>query len=132
VAEFEIEGLRLDVPDIHLNDRIRSRLASGGYEGHEARAALMRLRAGQRVLELGSGIGFIACLCARVAGAENVATVEANPALLPVIAGNLVRNGAARHRFLLTRRAASGRGISPMRQAPKSGWWRCRIWGCAI
>lgn len=93
MAEFEIEGLRLEVPDSHLNDRIRAKLASGGYEGHEARAALMRLRAGQRVLELGSGIGYIACLCARVAGAENVTTVEANPDLLPVIAGNLARNG---------------------------------------
>ncbi|RXV60754.1 FkbM family methyltransferase [Roseovarius sp. A46] len=93
MAEFEIEGLRLEVPDSHLNDRIAAKLASGGYEGHEARAALMRLRAGQRVLELGSGIGYIACLCARVAGAENVTTVEANPDLLPVIAGNLARNG---------------------------------------
>ncbi|MFB9149315.1 FkbM family methyltransferase [Roseovarius ramblicola] len=93
MAEFENEGLRLEVPDAHLNDRIRAKLASGGYEGHEARAALMRLRPGQRVLELGSGIGFIACLCARVAGAGNVTTVEANPDLLPVIAGNLARNG---------------------------------------
>ncbi|MGR3463096.1 MAG: FkbM family methyltransferase [Sagittula sp.] len=93
MAEFDIEGLRLEVPDSHLNDRIAAKLASGGYEGHEARAALMRLRTGQRVLELGSGIGYIACLCARVAGAENVTTVEANPGLLPVIEGNLARNG---------------------------------------
>ncbi len=93
MAEFDIEGLRLEVPDSHLNDRIAAKLASGGYEGHEARAALMRLRTGQRVLELGSGIGYIACLCARVAGAENITTVEANPELLPVIKGNLARNG---------------------------------------
>ena len=95
MAQFEIEGLRLDVPDAHLTARIRAKLASGGYEALEARAALMRLRPGQRVLELGAGTGFIACLCARVAGAENVTTVEANPDLLPVIDGNLVRNGVA-------------------------------------
>ena len=100
MAEFEIGGLRLEVPDAHLNDRVRAKLASGGYEDHEARAALMRLRAGQRVLELGSGIGYIACLCARVAGPENVTTVEANPDLLPVIAGNLSRNGAKDVRVL--------------------------------
>jgi len=93
MAEFEIEGLRLEVPDTHLNGRIRAKLASGSYEGQEARAALMRLREGQRVLELGAGIGFIACLCARVAGPGNVTTVEANPTLLPVIEGNLARNG---------------------------------------
>ena len=93
MAEFEIDGVRLAVPDVHLDGRIRAKLASGDYEADEARAALMRLRPGQRVLELGAGTGFIACLCARVAGAENVTTVEANPALLPVIAGNLARNG---------------------------------------
>jgi FkbM family methyltransferase len=127
VAEFEIEGLRLDVPDIHLNDRIRSRLASGGYEGHEARAALMRLRAGQRVLELGSGIGFIACLCARVAGAENVATVEANPALLPVIAGNLVRNGAGDVTLLHGAVAGMEGGAAPLSFDPARSFWAGHI-----
>ncbi|GAW33963.1 protein-L-isoaspartate O-methyltransferase [Roseovarius sp. A-2] len=94
MAEYEIDGLTLDVPEKLLNDRIAAKLASGKYEGQEAAAARMRLREGQRVLELGAGIGYIATLCARVAGAENVTTIEANPAMLPVIRANLDRNGA--------------------------------------
>ncbi len=95
MAEYELNGVTLAVPDEMLTDRIAAKLASGGYEAHEARAALMRLRPGQRVLELGSGLGYIAALCAGVTGAENVVTVEANPAMLPVIRANLDRNGAA-------------------------------------
>ncbi|WP_297772174.1 FkbM family methyltransferase [uncultured Roseovarius sp.] len=93
MADFEIDGLHFSVPDALLNERIRAKLASGGYEADEANAARMRLREGQRVLELGSGIGFIASICARVTGAENVTTVEANPAMLEVIRANLDRNG---------------------------------------
>ncbi|MGM0660935.1 MAG: FkbM family methyltransferase [Pseudomonadota bacterium] len=93
MAEYEIDGLRMVVPDALLNARIAGKLAAGTYEGPEARAAAMRLRGGHRVLELGAGIGYIAGLCARVVGAENVTCVEANPAMLPVIRGNLDRNG---------------------------------------
>lgn len=93
MAEYRIDGLELSVPDAMLSDRIAAKLAAGGYEAQEAHAARMRLRAGQRVLELGAGIGFVACICARIAGPENVTTVEANPEMLPVIRGNLARNG---------------------------------------
>jgi len=56
MPEYEIDGLRLAVPDALLSERISAKLASGNYEADEARAAAMRLRAGQRVLDLGSGI----------------------------------------------------------------------------
>lgn len=93
MAEYRIDGLDLAVPETVLTERIAAKLASGSYEGQEAHAARMRLRPGQRVLELGAGIGFIACLCARITGPENVTTVEANTAMLPVIRANLERNG---------------------------------------
>lgn len=93
MAEYGIDGLVFQVPEDVLNDRVAAKLASGGYEAQEAQAARARLREGQRVLELGSGIGYIASLCARITGSRNVITVEANPAMLPVIRGNLDRNG---------------------------------------
>lgn len=93
MAEFEINGVVLEVPDGMLNDRLRGKLETGGYETHEAHAAKMRVRAGLSVLELGSGVGYIASICAGIAGAENVTTVEANPDMLPVIRANLDRNG---------------------------------------
>jgi len=95
MAEYEVNGVQLTLPDAMMTDRIKAKLASGGYEAHEARAALMRLRAGQRVLELGAGLGYIATLCSGITGPENVVTVEANPHMLPVIRANLARNDAA-------------------------------------
>ncbi|SLN63730.1 protein-L-isoaspartate O-methyltransferase [Roseovarius litorisediminis] len=93
MAEYELNGVLLSVPDEMINPRIAAKLANAGYEAHEAQAAQMRLRPGQRVLELGSGLGYIASICAAVTGPENVVTVEANPELLAVIRANLDQNG---------------------------------------
>ena len=93
MAEFELNGVRLSVPNEMLNDRIAAKLASGGYEAHEAAAVQGRVRPGNRVLEFGAGLGYIASLASALAGAENVVTVEANPDMIPVIRGNLDRNG---------------------------------------
>ena len=93
MGEYVVNGVQLVVPDEMLNERVAGKLESATYEAHEAHAAQMRLRPGMRVLELGSGVGYIASICAGVAGPENVVTVEANPAMLPVIRANLDRNG---------------------------------------
>lgn len=93
MAEFVLNGIKLSVPDTMLNDRLRGKLSGGGYEAHEAHAAQMRLRPGNRVLELGAGVGYISSVCAAITGPDNVVTVEANPEMLPVIRGNLERNG---------------------------------------
>ncbi|MCW1954443.1 MAG: FkbM family methyltransferase [Roseobacter sp.] len=78
-----------------MTDKIRGKLASGEYEGSEARAVLMRLKAGQRVLELGAGLGYIGALAARIVGAQNVTSVEANPDMLAAIRANYALNGVA-------------------------------------
>ncbi|MGR3454285.1 FkbM family methyltransferase [Pseudooceanicola sp.] len=93
MPEFELRGVRLALPDALATPKIVKKLESGQYEGFEARAATMRVRPGNRVLELGGGMGYVGCLCAGIAGAENVVTVEANPHMLPVIRANLDRNG---------------------------------------
>lgn len=93
MPEFELRGVRLALPDALATPKIVRKLESGQYEGVEARAATMRLRPGNRVLELGGGMGYLGCLCAGIAGAENLVTVEANPRMLPVIRANLDRNG---------------------------------------
>ena len=93
MPQYELNGVILSVPAAILNEKIAAKLASGGYEGQEAAAVQMRLRPGNRVLELGSGLGYIASLCASITGPENVVTAEANPDMLPIIRGNLDRNG---------------------------------------
>lgn len=93
MAEFDINGVRLEVPDAILTERIIDKLKTGGYEAHEAAAVQGRVRAGNRVLELGAGLGYIASLASAITGAQNVVTVEANPEMIPVIRANLDRNG---------------------------------------
>ncbi|MDA8747137.1 FkbM family methyltransferase [Litoreibacter sp.] len=110
MAQFELNGVALQIPAELLTMKIRQKLKSGKYEGHEARAAQLVIDYGDRVLDLGSGIGYVATICAMLAGAENVVTVEANPDLLDVIRGNLDANDCAE--ATLVHGAAVGRATS--------------------
>ena len=127
MAEFEIDGIHLSVPDDMLNDRISDKLATGGYEAHEAHAARMRLRAGQRVLELGSGLGYIASVCSAITGPGNVTTVEANPEMLPVIRGNLDRNGFGAVTLLHGAVGGMKSGADPIEFDNQKTFWAARI-----
>lgn len=93
VHEFHLNGISLGLPAGLATPEILGKLADGSYEADEARSAERCVRPGFRVLELGAGIGYVTAICARQAGPQNVLSVEANPALLPVIEDTLVRNG---------------------------------------
>ncbi|MDA3857059.1 MAG: FkbM family methyltransferase [Roseovarius sp.] len=127
MAEFEIDGIHLSVPDEMLNPKLSEKLSTGGYEAHEAHAARMRLRAGQRVLELGSGIGYIASVCASITGPENVTTVEGNPSMLPVIKGNLEQNGFGAVTVLHGAVGGMKSGAEPIEFDNKKTFWAARI-----
>jgi FkbM family methyltransferase len=92
VAQFELSGVSLEVPDRLLTKCIRDRLEAGKYEANEARAAQLMIDYGDRVLELGAGVGYVSSICAMLAGAGNVMSVEANPRLLNTARTNLDRN----------------------------------------
>ncbi|SHL33665.1 methyltransferase, FkbM family [Roseovarius marisflavi] len=127
MAEFEIDGIHLVVPDEMLNPKLSDKLSTGGYEAHEAHAARMRLREGQRVLELGSGIGYIASVCASITGAGNVTTVEGNPNMLPVIRGNLERNGFGAATVLHGAVGGMKGAAEPIEFDNKKTFWAARI-----
>jgi FkbM family methyltransferase len=95
VYEFRLNGINLALPKALATPAIREKLGNGTYEEDEARGADRCVRPGFRVLELGAGIGYVTTICAQRAGPENVLSVEANPALLPVIEANLRRNGVS-------------------------------------
>ncbi|NIZ14365.1 FkbM family methyltransferase [Phaeobacter sp. HF9A] len=94
MARFDIGGVPLEVPEGFLTPKIAAKLASGGYERSEARAARMRVKPGLRVLELGGGVGYISSICAQITDPANILTLEANPNTLEVIRHNLDLNGA--------------------------------------
>ncbi|MGI1663043.1 FkbM family methyltransferase [Palleronia sp. KMU-117] len=90
---FDVGGVSLEVPEAELDAGVREALASGRYEHAEANALLVHLAAGDRVLDLGAGCGFLTVVAAAVVGPDAVVAVEPNPAMPAVIAANVARNG---------------------------------------
>ncbi len=76
----------VDVPKSpFLNDRRIARLNSGQYEGQEIAGALHLVRKGDRVMELGAGLGVVGAVVSANCAPEKVLSYEANPALIPHI-----------------------------------------------
>ncbi len=71
-------------PDL-MPDLIWRRIRWQRYEVHEINAALKVIRKGDRVLELGAGLGLMAATLARESAASEIMAIEANPHLIPEI-----------------------------------------------
>jgi FkbM family methyltransferase len=89
-----IDGLLLDAEDPRLSPAMDA-LRRGAYEVREVRLARTLLRPGQRVIELGTGIGYVAMQAARVVGAENMFCYEANPDNAALARRHFEANGMA-------------------------------------
>lgn len=76
-----------------LTGRPRKMLRLGAYEEREADAALSLVKPGDRVLELGAGIGFMSTLVATKRRVASVHCYEANPKLVRYIREVHVANG---------------------------------------
>ena len=59
------------------------RINAARYEGEEIAGALSVVRPGDRVLELGAGLGLVGAVTAKNADPEAVLSFEANPELIP-------------------------------------------------
>ncbi|REC56304.1 FkbM family methyltransferase [Rhodosalinus sediminis] len=79
-------GVRIPKNGRVVRGRARRNLRAGTYERKESDAVLRIVRPGDRVLELGAGIGDISALIATQTQAAAITAFEANPALLPFIA----------------------------------------------
>lgn len=72
-------GVKINLRSPAISDRVAKSLYLGLYERLEARVVCATLSEDDRVLELGSGIGYLSTLCARRIGSDRVCAVEANP-----------------------------------------------------
>jgi FkbM family methyltransferase len=89
-----VECLGVKVPHSpFLHDKRIERIRTERYEGQEIRGALNVVRKGDRVLELGAGIGLVGAVVAANAGPATVRAYEANPALIPHIEALYALNG---------------------------------------
>lgn len=72
------------VPSI-ITPNIERPMRNSRYEGGECASLRRILRPGDRVLELGAGVGLLSTVAGLVEGIESVTTIEANPDLIPLI-----------------------------------------------
>ncbi len=111
-ATVELNGVKIPILPGVFSPTVISALETGSYEQAEARVLPRILREGERVLEIGAGIGYLSTIMARDAGVAAVRVYEANPLLLPVIAEvhrlNRVADIDVRHGVL----RSSGSGAS--------------------
>jgi FkbM family methyltransferase len=87
-------GIRLRIDRNVIRDKALIRaLLYDRHERTEAKLVKAILCPGDRVLELGSGVGFITMLCGRICGPDNVVTLEGNPEMHSLLVQNLKLNG---------------------------------------
>jgi len=70
---------------------------NGQYESGEIDIISNTLASGDKVLEMGTGLGFISAYCAKKVGPQNVYTFEANPLLERNIKELYAKNGVDPH-----------------------------------
>lgn len=89
--------LGVDVPaSPFLSETRIARINAARYEGDEIAASLALVRDGDRVLELGAGIGIVGGVIARNRAIERMLSFEANPELIPVARALYAMNGLTR------------------------------------
>ena len=71
---------------------VRNGLFKNTYEDGEREMLRRCVRAGDKVLEIGGGIGFVGIAAAKIAGEGNVVSYEANPRQKEVIEANYALN----------------------------------------
>ncbi len=89
----ESMGVRLPVDPQIMSEVMCQTIRSGRYEKSEAKNLPSVVEPGERVLELGAGIGFLSAVIAGLGRAEAIVAVEANPELIPLIHKTHALNG---------------------------------------
>lgn len=87
----------VDVPNSpFLNEKRIERINAGRYEGAEIAGAMKIVRKGDRVLELGAGLGIVGAVISKNCAPQKVISYEANPSLIPHIQALYDQNGLAK------------------------------------
>lgn len=72
---------------------VATAIVKGTYEAPEMKLVSAAIQHGDRIVELGTGVGVISLLCNRLAGQGNVHSYEANASLKSIIYENFRLNG---------------------------------------
>jgi FkbM family methyltransferase len=85
---YVLEGVLLAIPENIISDKFHSDLMSGTYENKELTPIRKNINHDDIVLELGTAIGFISTLVAKLLKNGRVVSYEANPGMVPIAAHN--------------------------------------------
>jgi FkbM family methyltransferase len=91
-----VEGRWFEAPRGLVDDLVRCQLVLGRYERPERQLLAKYFEPDKPIIELGGGLGIVACLLnRRLHDPRQHVVVEANPQLLPILDANRRRCGAA-------------------------------------
>ena len=90
---IESRGMIFPKDPAIIHGRVRRLLRRNAYEAKETEAALRVVREGDKVIELGAGIGYMSTLVATKRRVAEVHCFEANPLLVPYIERVHAANG---------------------------------------
>ncbi|NVJ98540.1 MAG: FkbM family methyltransferase [Alphaproteobacteria bacterium] len=92
---IRLHGFKVGLDKDAVSLPILRALLKGWYEGAEVGLIEKVLKPGDKVIELGTGIGITSMTAARIVGAKNVCTHELNPYLVAWAQDNFARNDLA-------------------------------------
>jgi FkbM family methyltransferase len=95
MRDYVVQGVKLRLPDALLTPHLLRAFERGWYEKTEADQLAKFLRDGDRILELGGGVGFLSSYASKLKQIANCVVVEANPDLIQVIRETHSLNGAS-------------------------------------
>jgi FkbM family methyltransferase len=76
----KIEGITIKLMQTWAYN-VKHHILNSNYESGELQIISNTLKLQDRVLEIGTGLGFLAMYCAKIVGEKNVVSIEANPFL---------------------------------------------------
>jgi FkbM family methyltransferase len=120
MTEMEYAGVTLDIAADLLTEDVRRALEEGSYEREETECVDLYVQPDDDVVELGGGIGYLACYVDRqLSGDGTHLVVEPNGHLLPLLERHRVLNDA---RFEVLNAAYSTVGPVAELSIPESFW----------
>lgn len=90
-----IAGVGIEIDRTVMSDRMVEVLRAGRYERQEARQIVRALEPGDRIVELGAGVGLLSSIAFHQGKAAHIAAYEANPHLIPTIRRTHALNGVS-------------------------------------
>lgn len=93
IREIDYHGVTLHIEN--LPAEMRQKIVKGAYETNEIMLLPNLISTEDKVLEIGSAIGFISLYCKKVLGVKTLVTVEANPETIKHLKRNYELNDAS-------------------------------------